>query len=468
MGFKESASELHELSATALQGLLSGGEITPTDVAEHYLGRIESSPDLGAFVLVTPDEARQSCANLEAMSPERRPPLWGIPQADKDLANRKGLPTLYGSAAVQAFLADHPEVVASQPSDPIVKLADEIGLVSLGKTNTPEFGLYGYTESQVAPPALHPLDPSFGAGGSSGGAATAVAAGLLPWAIGSDGGGSVRIPAATVGLVGLKPTLGVIRGDRTEPEAGGVVNGPLARSSEDTALLFEAMAGKAPGSITETLDLKIGPLRLGYATDSPWNPTYEFSEDPYGLEALDAGLNQLARLGHQVVGTLSLADRQYGNIFLRSWQLAAANIPEWLDVALMNPVTQWLIEAGRSFTDEQKAKNQADKAAFAVRCARRLQDVDVLVTPALGLPPQLVGWHSEIPEENFRDQCAYSPYTSFVNVLGWPAITVPVTWLPYGDSGQTLPFGIQLVGKPGDDALLLQLAHQLEGVCEQK
>lgn len=460
---QEDPRQFHQLDAVTLKGLLDTGQVSPTELAEHFLARIAEHPELGAFVSVEANAALARCEELERGDGEApRGALWGMPHADKDLAHRAGSRTLYGSAAVRQFLEEHPDGAARQPSDPIITLADEIGLVSLGKTNTPEFGLYGYTESAVAAPAVHPLDHTLGAGGSSGGAAAAVAAELLPWAIGSDGGGSVRIPAATVGIVGLKPTLGAVPTDDVGAEGGGVVNGPLARSAADAALLFEAMSRSAAGSITSHLDAPLGPLRVGYAIDSPWNPTYSLRPDPWSMQALDVGLGKLSALGHRVTKHVSLEDGEYAGMFLTSWQLAAARIPQWLDVTLMNPVTQWLVEAGRAKTDEEAATNQQDRDAFARRCARRLEDVDVLVTPALGLPPQPVGWHGSAPEENFRDQCAYSPYTSFVNVLGWPAVSVPITQISYGPEGRKFPFSIQIVGKPGTDAALLALAHQLE------
>src|SRR5690606_15865416 len=165
--------------------------------------------------------------------------LWGLPFADKDLVARAGVPTRYGSALHR----DHiPEV-----SDAAAAVLDEAGGVSLGKTNTPEFGLTGYTESAVAPPARDPWDLRNGAGGYSGGAAVAVAAGLLPFAPASDGGGSIRIPAATVGVVGLKPSRGrVAVGSGMDSPGGLPVTGPIARTVGDAALLLDALVAGRP------------------------------------------------------------------------------------------------------------------------------------------------------------------------------------------------------------------------------
>lgn len=448
--------DLHEHSALELRDLLLSAAITPTELTEHYLARIADSRP-GAFVTVTPALALARAAALEAVGPGA--PLWGLPHADKDLAHRPGVPTYFGSAAVKARVDADPDALDGLPTDPIVELADAAGLISLGKTNTPEFGLYGYTESLVAPPARHPLDTSLGAGGSSGGAAVAVASGLLPFAIGSDGGGSVRIPAATVGLIGLKPTLGAVTVDNTAPEAGGVVNGPLARSAIDAALLFEAMSGAEADSLVRRVPYAPESVRIGWAVDSPWNPTYDLEPDPALAGVLQDSLAILHDLGHRIGSEISLADPDYGAVFLRSWQLAASHIPPFFDASLFGPVTRWLLEAGRSYSAEEALQNLADKQAFSVRCAESLREADVLITPALGQLPRPIGWYSDRPETNFEQQCAYSPYTSFVNVLGWPAITVP---MGTADGKAALPLGIQLIGRPGSDLLLLQLAHQLE------
>lgn len=347
-------TELHEYTATELRIMLRSNQVTPTELTTHYLARIREQRDSGAFVTVTPDLALQRAADLEAKrnssdleSEVGLEPLWGMPHADKDLMVRPGVPTYFGSAAVRAIVEAAPQALAAMPTDPVVELADSVGLVSLGKTNTPEFGLYCYTESAVAPPAVHPLDSALGAGGSSGGAAVAVATGQLPFAIGSDGGGSVRIPAATVGLVGLKPTLGAIPADDTSPEAGGIVSGPLARNAADAALLFEAMSGAPAGTVTARARLRPRPLRIGFATDSPWNPTYSLEPDPALVEVMESALSLLSRLGHAIGGGVSLADPDYGTVFLNSWQMSAAKIPPFLPEDLLGPVTRWLVEEGR-------------------------------------------------------------------------------------------------------------------------
>src|ERR1700710_863680 len=189
--------ELHHLSAQEQWDWLHRGEITPLELVTHYLERIARlNAELGAFTTVTADAALERARSLESLVPKTAA-LWGLPSGDKDLVRRAGVRTTFGSRLFENFVPDR--------SDELVELLDAAGAISLGKTNAPEFGMPSYTESLVAPPARNPWRLELGAGGSSGGAAVAVSAGLLPVAPGSDGGGSIRIPAAATGLVGFKP-----------------------------------------------------------------------------------------------------------------------------------------------------------------------------------------------------------------------------------------------------------------------
>ncbi|TFD88797.1 amidase, partial [Cryobacterium lactosi] len=191
-------ADLFELTALEQWRSLQQGEISPTELTEHYLARIDRlDPGLGAFVTVTAQNARARARFIETQVPKTAP-LWGLPFGDKDLQQRAGVPARLGS---RLMLHNIPET-----SDLLVQALDTAGGVSLGKTATPEFGLPSYTEPVAGAPARNPWNPALGAGGSSGGAAVAVAARMLPFAPGSDGGGSVRIPAAACGLVGLKPS----------------------------------------------------------------------------------------------------------------------------------------------------------------------------------------------------------------------------------------------------------------------
>lgn len=221
--------ELHHLSAQELWDWIRRGEATALEVTEHYLSRVERlDAGLGAFVTVTADAARARADRLGHLVPTSRP-LWGLPSADKDLYDRAGVPTRNGTASLpeRPASADHPLVAA----------LDAAGTVSLGKTASPEFGMSSSSETRLGV-TRNPYDTTRAPGGSSSGAAVAVAAGLVPAAVGSDGGGSVRIPAAATGLVGLKPSRGRVPSMPGRSGVGGLsVAGPLTRSVADAGML---------------------------------------------------------------------------------------------------------------------------------------------------------------------------------------------------------------------------------------
>ena len=217
-------TELHEYTALELHQLLQRRQVSPVELTRHYLDRIERlDGEIGAFAEVTADAAIARARHVEEHVPTAAP-LWGLPLADKDLHRRAGVPARFGSRAFTDFVPDE--------SDELVLAVDAAGAVSLGKSATPEFGLPSYTEGLAGPPTRNPWNPALGAGGSSGGAAAAVASGMLPFAPGSDGGGSVRIPAAACGLVGVKPSRGrVPAGPGFAALAGLGVAGPIAGTS---------------------------------------------------------------------------------------------------------------------------------------------------------------------------------------------------------------------------------------------
>ena len=232
-------AELHELGAVELRDLLRRGAVSAGEAAAHFLARIaDRNPLLGSFVTVTGEQAMAGAREADALhsrsSAGDLPLLHGMPVAFKDLTDVAGVVTTHGSAAL-----DHKPAPADGQLVAVLKAA---GVVSLGKTQVPEFGLTAYSENRIAPPSRNPHAPSRSSGGSSGGSAAAVAAGLLPVAPGTDGGGSVRIPAAACGLVGLKPGRGAVPAAESQGDpARLVVPGPLARSAADAALLMDAM-----------------------------------------------------------------------------------------------------------------------------------------------------------------------------------------------------------------------------------
>lgn len=457
-------SELHHLTAQEQWKSLQRKEISPTELATHYLERIARlDRGLGAFLTVTPESALERAHERES-DPTRTAPLWGLPFADKDLLARKGVRTTYGSR----LLADY----IPEASDDLVTVLDAAGGVSLGKTNTPEFGLPSYTENLVGPPARNPYDTTLGAGGSSGGAAVAVATGLLPFAPGSDGGGSIRIPAAACGLVGVKPSRGLVpAGTGIDKLAGLVVPGPIARTVADAAMLLDAMidGGDYPftlcaprwegGALLNAAVRGEGQYQLGVVTTSPWDSAYDIQIASEATDALDLAIRELDALGHGVESLALEPDESYSPAFRTVWQAGAASIPaEGKALELLEPLTQWLVARGRELTARQLSEALAALAHSERSVVRQFAGFDAVITPALAMTPRPIGWYDATDaERNFAQQVQYTPFTSFVNVSGLPAITLPVSVTEKG-----IPMGIQLIGRPGGEHVLFALGAQLE------
>ncbi|PJJ61628.1 amidase [Compostimonas suwonensis] len=466
-------TELHDLTALELWQAMQEREVSPSEVAAHYLERIERlDPGLGAFVTVTADAAAARAREVEESVP-RTAPLWGLPFGDKDLWQRAGVRTGFGSRAFAGYV--------SETSDEIVETLDAAGGVSLGKTNAPEFGLPAYTESLAADPARNPWDTSLGSGGSSGGAAVAVAAGLLPFAPGSDGGGSVRIPAAATGLVGLKPSRGLVPAGSGVASLGGlVVAGPLARTVADAAFLLDGMIARVHGRIDHHYTLRApeddegpflgdavrgeGRFQIGVMTSSAWDDAYDIRVSPEARSALDEAVTALAALDHGVEEFALEPDPSYAPAFRTIWQAGAAGIPvEGEREELLEPLTRWLLRRGRGISARELAEALAALSAYERSLIRQFAGYDAVLTPSLALTPRPLGWFDqEDGERNFAQQVEYTPFTSMINVSGLPAITLPVSMATSTSATAGLPMGVQLIGRPGGERVLLALGRQLE------
>ena len=464
--------ELHHLSAQELWDWVRRGEATPLELTEHYLDRIARlDPDLGAFVTVTAEAARDRAGHLGDRVPTSRP-LWGLPSADKDLYDRAGVPTRSGSAAlpVHPAGADHPLVAA----------LDAAGTVSLGKTTSPEFGMSSSSETRFGV-TRNPYDSSRAPGGSSSGAAVAVAAGLLPAAVGSDGGGSVRIPAAATGLVGLKPSRGRVPSMPGRSGVGGLsVAGPLTRTVADAGMLLDALV--APTGLPEpqpyalvTPDVGEGPFTaaavrgegrfvVGLLEGSPWDDTVDVVVDPAARAAVETAVRVLGEVGHGVED-VAMPRTPYADAFRVAWETSAARLPTvpGIDPSALTPLVSWLVSRGRALTGTQVLDAMTALDTFSAALIGAFDRFDAVLSPTLALTPRPLGWYGDDPEEDFRRQCAYSPWTSMANVSGLPAITLPVGVTDEGHpDGAGLPMGVQLIGRPGGERVLLSIGAQLE------
>jgi len=457
--------ELHDLTGLEQAQAVRSGETSPTELVEHYLARIERlSDEVGAFVTVTADEARAraAVAQRRGTAAAERLPLQGVPVAIKDLNLTAGVPTTFGSAAFRDFVPD--------VDDEVVQAIDRAGLVSLGKTNTPEFGSPCYTEPDVAPPARTPYDLDRSAGGSSGGAAAAVAAGLVPWAQGSDGGGSIRIPASVCGLVGLKPTRGRVSPGPTYGDPVGLgTSGPLARTVRDAAALLDVLSGPVVGdpycapplphdqTWLACCDREPGRLRVGRFS----TPVIaETDVDPECLAGHEGASDLLAGLGHEVEEIPGPLPREAVETFEVCWAVltALAEVPPDRR-HLLRPLTRWLGERGQAVTGPEFGLAVSRLRQYAAQALRALAPYDVVLTPTLASLPVPVGALRDDadPARDFENQKRFTPYTSAWNVTGMPAISLPLHWTDAG-----LPVGFMLAARPAAEDVLLSVAAQLE------
>ncbi len=463
---------LHDLSALEQAAAIHRGEASSTELVEHYLARINAFGErVGAFVTVTPARARAAAAAADppAHQPSghtrRGGPFLGVPIAIKDLTATAGVRTTFGSAAFADFI---PSVDAD-----VVTLLRAAGTVSLGKTTTSELGCSLYSEGEVAPPARNPWDTQFTAGGSSGGAAAAVAAGLVPFAQGSDGGGSIRIPAAICGLVGYKPSRGLVSGGPAGFGAFGLTTpGPITRTVADAAAMLDAISvpmpgepyprptGPAGGYLEAVEAAAPGPLRVGRFT-APL--LAETAVHPDCLAAVDITAKALEAAGHEVVEVPApFSPGEVAPLFEMVWYtLATTPVPPEHEADLL-PLTRWLRARAARLSAVDLVRGLTQLQDRVRRALRPLTFVDLLLSPTLARPQAPVGWFTQTgdPADDFTRQKEFSPYCSAYNVTGQPAITLPVGQTS-GDA-RPMPVGAMLAAPVGDDARLLAVAAQVE------
>ncbi len=458
---------LHDLTALEQAAAIRAREVSPLELVEHYLARIDRiGDDVGAFVTVTGDAAREQAKAAEARLAESDlPPLFGVPTAIKDLNMTAGVRTTFGSAAMADFVPD--------VSDEVVLRIEQAGMVSLGKTNAPEFGSPCYTEPDVAPPARTPFDLDRTAGGSSGGAGAAVAAGLVPVAQGSDGGGSIRIPASCCGLFGLKPSRGRISSGPIYGDPIGLgVQGPLARTVRDAAALLDAMTGPAVGDPFWAPPLPEGESFLGWCDREPGRlrigrfstPLISASEvDAECLAAYDEATSLLEGLGHDVEEIDVPLGAEAVTTFETCWAVLSAILPvpeEGQDK--LRPLTRWLREWGHSVSGPDFGFAVGELRRIAAGALARLAPYDAVLTPTLAQLPARIGALRDDadPARDFDNQKRFTPFTAVWNVTGMPAVSLPLHMSRAG-----LPVGVMLAGRPAQDHRLLALSAQVEAAA---
>ncbi len=453
------SDELAFTPALELAARVRAREVSPVELTQLFLERIERlDPQLNAYVTVDAEGALAAAREAEASPSDA--PFHGVPIPIKDLNETAGLRTTYSTKAYARFVPDFDAAV--------VRRIRGAGFVVLGKTNTPELGTIAQTESELNGVCRNPWDVSRTPGGSSGGAAAATAAGLCPVAHGSDGGGSIRIPASCCGLFGLKPSRGRVS---PAPYGSGALglgtSGPLARTVRDAAALLDVMAGYEPGDFfvapaperpfLAEADLEPGRLRIAVTTEPPT----QVPVDPACAAAAHSAATLLAELGHDVLeATPPSPSSEMILNFIRVWQVGPATVGID-DLSLLEPINRMLAEDARATPSPEHALAIMALQQMVRGTVAFWSDVDVVVTPTLAMLPVPVGWTYEDtdgdPRAAFARQTLFTPFTPFVNVTGQPAASVPLHWSEDG-----LPVGVQLIGKPFADATVIRLAAQLE------
>lgn len=445
--------QLHDLTALEQARAIRLGEVSSVELARHYLDRSHAVNEaVGAFVTITDDLALAQAAEADRTVAAGADPadlgvLHGVVVPVKDLNQVRGVRTTFGSRAVD---------LVSELDDDVVGSLRAGGTVMTGKTTTPEFGLPAYTESDTGPYARTPWDLTRGAGGSSGGAAAAVAAGLAPVAQGSDGGGSIRIPASACGLVGVKPSRGLVSNGPMPDGLGRLgVQGVLARTVADAAALLGVMAGVDDAYVRGLHEP--GPLRIGRYRQPVIADTTTHAEAIAAYEAVSA---LLVLLGHEVMDIDVPLPLDAVPHFEVVWAAGAAGIPVLPErEGSLRPLTRWLRERGRALGPGELESALHLMARHGERALAETAHLDIVLTPTLAdLPAPVGGIRDDAdPAGDFEAQKRFTPYTSPYNITGQPAVSLPLHWTADG-----LPVGVQLVARPMHESVLLGLAVQLE------
>lgn len=438
---------------------LTSGASTSEDLVAGALARIEATQGtLNAFRTVRGQaalaEAREADRRLAA---GERLPLLGVPVAVKDDTDVAGVPTYFGCAGELPPAAEDGEAV---------RRLRAAGAVIVGKTNSCELGQWPFTEGPAFGATRNPWSPAHTPGGSSGGSAAAVAAGLVPAALGSDGAGSIRIPAAWTHLVGIKPQRGRVSVHPYDDCFQGLtVNGPLARTVADAALLLDAAAGAhprerfrpAPVDASAAARREPGRLRIALALRPPLTLTGA-RPHPEVRRAVTSLAETLARLGHEV----EEARPRYGLIGLSFLPRAANGIAQYAgrhpDPVLLDPRTRAAARSGHRLGGRIVRAARARESAQHRRLGGFFDRYDVLLTPTTAAPPPRIGAFDGLSSGRTDIGIAAAcPYAWPWNVLGWPGVGVPA-----GLTSDGLPVGAQLLGPEGAEERLISLAAQLE------
>ena len=445
--------EAHELREMVLKG-----DVRPREVAEFFIARVEKlNPKLGAFMTVTRERALADADRIEKLSDteKRRALMFGVPYSIKDLNWTKDIKTSMGSKNYENFMPPADDEI-------VIKMRNAGGIL-LGKTTTPEFGGRPTTEGGLCPPARNPWNLEHTAGGSSGGAGSAVAAGLGPLAQGSDGGGSIRIPSACCGLVGIKPSRGRISMSPVAGEAwaGFATFGPMARSVRDAATMLDVMHGNvvgdpywAPEPITSfkaAVEIPPKHMRIGMITK-----TSLVKVDAETIAALESAAKSFEDMGHRVEPISTDPGGRMRDIVMALICAGVGSVPV-TDVKLMDPVVRELWETGQKMTAAQYIGTVTQMHNMSREIVQELAPYDAVISPVTSRPAVRLGTLPSHPSKYLTELPEWIPFTFAFNATGQPAMSVP-----NGFSKQGLPLAMQIVGRQTDEVTIIGLAAQFE------
>ncbi len=452
-------TSLCDRTAVELAALVRTGELSARELVAVHLARIEATnPALNAIVTLVPEQATRWAAEADEKQGRGEPlgPLHGLPIAQKDLVMTAGIRSTKGSPLLANHMPEH--------DDLIVTRLRAAGAITIGKTNVPEFGAGSQTFNPVFGATRNPWDLSKTCGGSSGGAAVALATGMVPIADGSDMGGSLRNPANFCNVVGFRPSPGRVPEVPAQMSwASLAVLGPMGRTVEDAALLLSAIAGpdpRAPISLDTAGARFAAPLERDFTgTRIAFDPSLGgLPVDPCITEALEKGLAGFSTIGCQVDRAgidWDGADEAFQT--LRAWEVAgaAADLPDEA-LSIVKDTIQWNVAKGRALTGDDVSRAERLRTALFQRLHAFMQDHAFLVLPVNQVPPFDVDvpYPQEVAGVRMETYIDWMKSAYFVTVTGHPAISVPCGFTPEG-----LPVGVQIVGRHRDDFGVLQLAY---------
>lgn len=453
-------TDYHRWTATEAVGRLRAGDVTPLELIDAAADRIAAvEPFVNALPTLCLDRARDRARNLPRPASGDAGHLHGLPIAIKDLANVAGVRTTFGSSI---FADNVPET-----SDLMVERLEQRGASVVAKSNTPEFGAGAQTFNDVFGVTRNPWNTELTPGGSSGGSAVAVATGEVWLAQGNDLGGSLRVPAAFTGCVGLRPSPGrVANGPSRLPFQPHSVEGPIARTVGDVALFMDALCGMhdldpislpAPTrSFQAAMAQGRPPRKVAFSMDLGISPVHR--DVRAGVET---ALTFFADMGTEVVPLdMEFADAEPIFQILRAAQFAAAHGETLaLHRDMLKPEVVWNIEKGMALTADEIGRAERARADLYYRFVRQFDDVDLVVTPTVNTPPFHADtrYLEELDGQPFESYISWLVMTFALTLTTCPAISVPCGFTPDG-----LPLGLQLVSRPRDEASLLGMARHFE------